>query len=139
MKNSLDQYERMLFKYLSDNNFPEAEDYGFIASRADEAAEAFNQARLNGKNVTEAQEIAIQTLIADLNGETFDELVRGILENYSPEEGYDFFIADMEERLEDLRERYTPGEYPVYSAEYDAFKTDLLGVIDDYFTTYLPL
>ncbi len=128
----------MLFKYLSDNSFPEAEDYGFIASRADEAAEAFNQARLNGKNVTEAQEIAIQTLMADLNGETFDELVRGILGNYSPEEGYDFFMADMEERLEDLRERYTPGEYPVYSAEYDAFKTELLGVIDDYFTTYFP-
>ena len=135
MKNSLDNYERMLFKYLSDNNFPEAEDYGFIASRADEAAEAFSQARLNGKNVTEAQEIAMQALMADLNGETFDDLVRGILENYSPEEGYDFFIAGMEERLE----RYTPGEYPVYSAEYDAFKTELLGVIDDYFTTYLPL
>ena len=77
--------------------------------------------------------------MADLNGETFDELVRGILENYSPEEGYDFFMADMEDRLADLRERYTPGEYPVYSAEYDAFKTELLGVIDDYFTTYLHL
>lgn len=137
MKNSIDKYERMLFKYLSDNNFPEAEDYGFIASRADEAAEAFTQARLNGKSVTEAQEEAIETLMSGLQGETFDTLVREILADYAPKEGFDFFMADMEERLEDLRERYTPGEYPVYSAEYDAFKTELLGVIDDYFNTYL--
>lgn len=139
MKHSIDYYENILFKYLSDNNYPEAEDYGFIASRADEAADAFNSARLNGKSVSDAQEEAIATLMTGLYGETFDELVREILGAYSPEEGFGFFMADMHDRLEEYRERYTPGEYPVFSAEYESFKTELLGVIDDYFTTNLPL
>lgn len=138
MKNTPDAYERYLSTYLSNNNYPEAEDLSFITARADQAYDVFCEARRGGVDVPTAEELAMIALMQDYQGESFDDLVREILFDYSPEEGYDFFISDMEDRLEDYREQYSPDKYPAYSAEYEAFKTELLGVIDDYFTTYLP-
>lgn len=138
MKNTPDTYERYLSTYLSNNNYPEAEDLSFITARADQAYDVFCEARRGGVDVSTAEELALIALMQGYQGESFDDLVREILFDYCPEEGYDFFISDMEDRLEDYREQYSPDKYPPYSAEYEAFKTELLGVIDDYFTTYLP-
>lgn len=138
MKNTPDAYERYLSTYLSNNNYPEAEDLSFITARADQAYDVFCEARRGGVDVSTAEELALIALMQGYQGESFDDLVREILFDYCPEEGYDFFISDMEDRLEEYREQYSPDKYPVYSAEYEAFKTELLGVIDDYFTTYLP-
>lgn len=138
MKNTPDAYERYLSTYLSNNNYPEAEDLSFITARADQAYDVFCEARRGGVDVSTAEELALIALMQGYQGESFDDLVREILIDYCPEEGYDFFISDMEDRLEDYREQYSPDKYPPYSAEYEAFKTELLGVIDDYFTTYLP-
>lgn len=138
MKNTPDAYERYLSTYLSNNNYPEAEDLSFITARADQAYDVFCEARRGGVDVSTAEELALIALMQGYQGESFDDLVREILFDYCPEEGYDFFISDMEDRLEDYREQYSPDKYPLYSAEYEAFKTELLGVIDDYFTTYLP-
>ncbi|MBJ2196587.1 MULTISPECIES: DUF1896 family protein [Bacteroidales] len=138
MKNTPDAYERYLSTYLSNNNYPEAEDLSFITARADQAYDVFCEARRGGVDVSTAEELALIALMQGYQGESFDDLVREILFDYCPEEGYDFFISDMEDRLEDYREQYSPDKYPPYSAEYEAFKTELLGVIDDYFTTYLP-
>lgn len=138
MKNTPDAYERYLSTYLSNNNYPEAEDLSFITARADQAYDVFCEARCGGVDVSTAEELALIALMQGYQGESFDDLVREILFDYCPEEGYDFFISDMEDRLEDYREQYSPDKYPPYSAEYEAFKTELLGVIDDYFTTYLP-
>lgn len=138
MKNTPGAYERYLSTYLSNNNYPEAEDLSFITARADQAYDVFCEARRGGVDVSTAEELALIALMQGYQGESFDDLVREILFDYCPEEGYDFFISDMEDRLEDYREQYSPDKYPPYSAEYEAFKTELLGVIDDYFTTYLP-
>ena len=138
MKNTPDAYERYLSTYLSNNNYPETEDLSFITARADQAYDVFCEARRGGVDVSTAEELALIALMQGYQGESFDDLVREILFDYCPEEGYDFFISDMEDRLEDYREQYSPDKYPPYSAEYEAFKTELLGVIDDYFTTYLP-
>ena len=138
MKNTPDAYERYLSTYLSNNNYPEAEDLSFITARADQAYDVFCEARRGGVDVSTAEELALIALMQGYQGESFDDLVREILFDYCPEEGYDFLISDMEDRLEDYREQYSPDKYPPYSAEYEAFKTELLGVIDDYFTTYLP-
>lgn len=138
MKNTPDAYERYLSTYLSNNNYPEAEDLSFITARADQAYDVFCEARRGGVDVSTAEELALIALMQGYQGESFDDLVRDILFDYCPEEGYDFFVSDMEDRLEDYREQYSPDKYPPYSAEYEAFKTELLGVIDDYFTTYLP-
>ncbi len=138
MKNTPDAYERYLSTYLSNNNYPEAEDLSFITARADQAYDVFCEARRGGVDVSTAEELALIALMQGYQGESFDDLVRERLFDYCPEEGYDFFISDMEDRLEDYREQYSPDKYPPYSAEYEAFKTELLGVIDDYFTTYLP-
>lgn len=138
MKNTPDAYERYLSTYLSNNNYPEAEDLSFITARADQAYDVFCEARRGGVDVSTAEELALIALMQGYQGESFDDLVREILFDYCPEEGYDFFISDMEDRLEDYREQYSPDKYPPYSAEYEAFKTELIGVIDDYFTTYLP-
>ena len=138
MKNTPDAYERFLSNHLSRNNYPEAEDLSFIAARADQAYDILCEARRGGVDVPAAQELAVIALMQGYQEDSFDALVRDILYDYSPEEGYGFFMADMEDRLEDLRERYEASDYPSYSAEYDAFKTELLGVIDDYCTTYFP-
>ena len=138
MKNTPDAYERYLSTYLSNNNYPEAEDLSFITARADQAYDVFCEARRGGVDVSTAEELALIALMQGYQGESFDDLVREILFDYCPEEGYDFFISDMEDRLEDYREQYSHDKYQPYSAEYEAFKTELLGVIDDYFTTYLP-
>lgn len=138
MKNTPDAYERYLSTYLSNNNYPEAEDLSFITARADQAYDVFCEARRGGVDVSTAEELALIALMQGYQGESFDDLVREILFDYCPEEGYDFFISDMEDRLEDYREQYSPDKYPPYSDEYEAFKTELLGVINDYFTTYLP-
>ena len=138
MKNTPDAYERYLSTYLSNNNYPEAEDLSFITARADQAYDVFCEARRGGVDVSTAEELALIALMQGYQGESFDDLVREILFDYCPEEGYDFPTSDMEDRLEDYREQYSPDKYPPYSAEYEASKTELLGVIDDYFTTYLP-
>lgn len=137
MKNTPDAYERYLSTYLLNNNYPEAEDLSFITARADQAYDVFCEARRGGVDVSTSEELALIALMQGYQGESFDDLVREILFDFCPEEGYDFFISDMEDRLEEYREQYSPDKYPVYSAEYEAFKTELLGVIDDYFTTYL--
>lgn len=136
MKNTLDAYIRYLSNFLSRNNYSEAEDLSFINARADQAYEVFWEARRGGVEVSTAEELAMIALMQGYEGDSFDDLVREILSDYSPEEGYDFFISDMDDVLEEYRERYSPDKYPVHSAEYETFKTELLGVIDDYFTTY---
>ena len=136
MKNTLDAYVRTLSGFLSRNNYPEAEDLSFINARADQAYEVFWEARRGGVDVSTAEELAMIALMQGYESDSFDALVREILSEYCPEEGYDFFTSDMDDVLEEYRERYSPDLYPVYSAEYEAFKTELLGVIDDYFTTY---
>ena len=136
MKNTLDAYIRYLSNFLSRNNYLEAENLSFINARADQAYEVFWEARRGGVEVSTAEELAMIALMQGYEGDSFDDLVREILSNYSPEEGYDFFISDMDDVLEEYRSRYSPDKYPVHSAEYEAFKTELLGVIDDYFTTY---
>lgn len=136
MKNTLDAYVRTLSGFLSRNNYPEAEDLSFIDARADQAYEVFWEARRGGVDVPTAEELAMIALMQGYESDSFDALVQEILFEYCPEEGYDFFISDMDDVLEEYRERYSPDLYPVYSAEYEAFKTELLGVIDDYFTTY---
>lgn len=136
MKNTPDAYARHLESYLTRNNYPEAEDLSFITARADQAYDVFCEARLGGVDVSTAEELALIALMQGYEDESFETLVRDILYDYSPEDGYDFFMADMEDQLEEYRERYEANNYPSYSAEYEAFKTELLGVIDDYFTTY---
>ena len=121
MKNTPDAYERYLSTYLSNNNYPEAEDLSFITARADQAYDVFCEARRGGVDVSTAEELALIALMQGYQGESFDDLVREILFDYCPEEGYDFFISDMEDRLEDYREQYSPDKYPPYSAEYEAF------------------
>lgn len=138
MKNTPDAYERYLSNHLSRNNYPEAEDLSFITARADQAYDVFCEARRGGVDVQTAQELAMIALMQGYQEDSFEDLVREILYDYSPEEGYDFFMADMENRLEEYRERYEASDFPSYSAEYEAFKTELLGVIDNYFTTYFP-
>ena len=114
MKNTPDAYERYLSTYLSNNNYPEAEDLSFITARADQAYDVFCEARRGGVDVSTAEELALIALMQGYQGESFDDLVREILFDYCPEEGYDFFISDMEDRLEDYREQYSPDKYTPY-------------------------
>ena len=69
MKNTPDAYERYLSTYLSNNNYPEAEDLSFITARADQAYDVFCEARRGGVDVSTAEELALIALMQGYQGE----------------------------------------------------------------------
>ena len=55
----LSYYGLYLLNYLKENKFEQASDAAFVKARADEAAEAYERARLEGYTPDGAQEIAM--------------------------------------------------------------------------------
>ena len=59
-------YGLYLLRYLRDTEDPRQHDHGFINSRADDAAGAFESERRAGATVNQAQEVAMKSLMDDL-------------------------------------------------------------------------
>ena len=59
-------YGLYLLRYLRDTEDPRQHDHGFINSRADDAAGAFEGERRAGATVDQAQEIAMKILMDGL-------------------------------------------------------------------------
>lgn len=62
MSKDLNYYALYLKKYLRDEEDPRANDEEFISGRADAAAANFEECRLQGMSVDQAQECAIKVL-----------------------------------------------------------------------------
>ncbi len=60
-------YGLYLLDYLRNNKFEQASDAAFIRERADRAAEAYEQARLDGYPAEGAQELAMKALMSGLH------------------------------------------------------------------------
>ena len=63
----LDYYELSLLQYLQEYHPEKAHDLNFIKLRADSAAEVYEQSRLEGYDISGAQELAMAELIRDLH------------------------------------------------------------------------
>lgn len=135
MKNTPNAYERHLSTYLSNNNYPEAEDLSFITARAEQAYDVFCEARLGGVDVSTAEELALITLMQGYNVE-LNDVVKNILDtdlaDHVPEYEYDVLIADMDDLLEEYKEL----DYEAYSDMLlngnDPMRLELIGLISDY-------
>lgn len=66
MSKDLNYYALYLKKYLRDEEDPRANDEEFISGRADAAAANFEECRLQGMSVDQAQESAISLLMMNL-------------------------------------------------------------------------
>lgn len=71
----LDYYELYLLDYLRQHRFPQQHDRDFIRQRADEAAETYEQERMNGHATDQAQELAMSALTKGLHHSQYDILL----------------------------------------------------------------
>lgn len=135
MKNTPDAYERYLSTYLSNNNYPEAEDLSFITARADQAYDVFCEARRGGVDVSTAEELALTALMQDYNVE-LNDVVKNILDtdlaDHVPEYEYDVLIADMDDLLEEYKELDCDAYSNMLLNGNDLMRLELIGLISDY-------
>ena len=71
----LDYYELYLLDYLRQHKFSQQHDRDFIRTRADEAAETYEQERRNGHSTDQAQELAMAALTKGLHYSQYDILL----------------------------------------------------------------
>ena len=71
----LDYYELYLLDYLRQHKFPQQHDRDLIRTRADEAAETYEQERRNGHSTDQAQELAMAALTKGLHYSQYDILL----------------------------------------------------------------
>lgn len=67
MSKDLNYYALYLKKYLRDEEDPRANDEAFISERAESAATHFEECRLQGMSVDQAQESAMSILMEGLD------------------------------------------------------------------------
>lgn len=138
MKNTPFAYENYLRNYLQTYNFPEAENESFIIERAESAYDVFCDARRRGIDVTTSQELAIVTIMQDLEL-SMEQIIADILEtnlpDRVPEYEYPVILADMAEELE-AYESETFGRYTSirYAEQSDKLRDELISIVDEYLT-----
>ena len=76
----LSYYELYLLDYLRQHKFTEQHDRDFIRTRADEAAETYEQERRNGHTPDQAQELAMSALTKGLHYSQYDILL-GVIDS----------------------------------------------------------
>ena len=128
----LSYYGLYLLSYLKENHPDKAHDAVFVESRADRAAEMFEQARREGYPPEGAQEIAMAALLEGLRFSKYDTIVEVLLNEFAEE------VAQSEAPAVALRLLpYMEGiftQYPLsddfaYSPEYEQLYTELTGAV----------
>lgn len=76
----LSYYGLYLLRHLQENRFPQADDKDFIAARAAQAAETYEQARLEGRTPDGAQELAMAALLKGLHHSKYN-ILHEVIEN----------------------------------------------------------
>ena len=135
-KKEFSYYRLRLESYLKDYHPERLADEAFIRDRSDAAAEAYEDAFLQGYPVLEAGYMATEVLFAGLHFSpyyTLEQIIENEFANVVPPER----AADFELRLlqsNSIREtiaKYEPGDDFDGSPEYDQLYTELIGVIID--------
>ena len=75
IKQELNYYELYLLDYLRQHKFPQQYDHGFVHTRAEEAAETYEQERRNGHPTDQAQELAVSALTRGMHHSQYDILL----------------------------------------------------------------
>lgn len=131
----LSYYELYLTKYLRDFHPEKAFDTTFIKQRSDSAAITFEESRLQGHTVDQAQELAIKELMQGLHFSK-QQIITEIIENeFSveiPETKISAFLDSIKSELDDLFSKYMLSDDFEASPEYDTLYSEITGAITIY-------
>lgn len=121
-----------LLSYLRDSHPDKASDKQFVASRGDAAALSYSEAIKSGHSHDEADEIASQTLYAELHFSPYRTIVRILWDEFAEEidpnqaEG---LAIELLSRFSAIIEKYTFSDDFADNAVYLLFYTELTGAI----------
>ena len=128
----LSYYGLYLLSYLKENHPDKTDDAVFIESRADRAADAFEQARREGYLPEGAQELAMTALLDGLHFSRYDTIIEVLWNEFADE------VAQSEApgvalkllpSLEGIFSQYPLSDDFAYSPEYEQLYTELAGAI----------
>ena len=128
----LSYYGLYLLSYLKDNHPDKAHDAAFVESRADRAAEMFEQARREGYPPEGAQEIAMAALLEGLRCSKYDTIIEVLWHECAEEVAQSDAPAVALRLLPYMEGIFT--QYPLsddfaYSPEYEQLYTELTGAV----------
>lgn len=132
----LSYYGLYLLKYLKENHPEKAADTDFIESRADHAADVYEQSRLEGYTPEGAQELAMAALTKGLHFSKYNTIIEVLWNEFGDEvePGNALaFALTLQPELEEVFARYPLTDNFAYTSEYDLLYTELTGAV----TTYL--
>lgn len=136
----LSYYGLYLLNYLQENQFEQASDAAFIKKRADEAAEAYERARLDGYPTDGAQELAMAVLMKGLHFSKYG-ILREVVENefYDdvPEAERESFTRTLLPPVDNVFSIYDLSDDTfALSPDYEALYTELTGAVVLYIEEY---
>mgnify|MGYP000424060009 FL=1 len=131
----LSYYGLYLLKYLRENHPDKASDTDFIESRADHAAEVYEQSRLEGYTPEGAQELAMAALTKGLHFSKYNTVIEVLWNEFGDEVepgNAPAFALTLQPALEEVFARYPLTDNFAYTSEYDLLYTELTGAVATY-------
>ena len=129
----LSYYGLYLLNYLKENKFEQSSDAAFVKARADEAAEAYERARLEGYTPDGAQEIAMSALVHGLHYSRY-AILREVVESEFHREG---FVEKLLPLVGNVFSIYDLSDDQfALSSDYDLLYTELTGAVVLYLREY---
>lgn len=128
----LSYYGLYLLSYLNENHPDRAADTDFIETRANLAAEAFEQARLEGFSPESAQELAMIALMQGLHFSKYNTIIEVLWNEFADEvpqgDAADFALK-LQSSLEEVFAKYPLSDNFAHTPEYEVLYTELTGAI----------
>ena len=136
-----DFFQVYLRGHLIDHHFPQRDNKNFIETRSDEAYDTFVSARLEGKPVPIARELAMRTLLAGLYVSRYDIIYNVVEENLwlrlPPEYMPDFAVHLLGQKpISDILDRYEVNGDFLDRETHQPMLTELLGTITEILDGY---
>ena len=131
----LSYYGLYLLKYLKENHPGKAADTDFIESRADHAAEVYEQSRLEGYTSEGAQELAMAALTKGLHFSKYNTIIEVLWNEFGDEvePGNALaFALTLQPEMEEVFARYPLTDSFANTSEYDLLYTELTGAVATY-------
>ena len=128
----LSYYGLYLLSYLKENHPDKAGDAAFIDSRADHAADVYEQSRLEGYLPEGAHELAMAALLEGLHFSKYDTIIEVLWNEFADEVAQSEAPAaalKLQPSLEGIFSQYPLSDDFAYSPEYEQLYTELAGAI----------
>ena len=136
----LSYYGLYLLNYLKEHRFVEAKNLSFVQSRADRAAEVYEQARREGYSADGAQELAMADLVRGLHYPKYTLLMEVLEREFDsevPETKRASFAGKLLPLIDNVFSIYDlTDDFFAQSPEYDLLYSELTGAVILYLEEY---